>query len=119
MAQSTLHFSVGMLAGSAYMLPRLWHKWMQCQPISKTVGHWILLSSTLGIYATLPGIMRRISGSDIWTGWWSNIFIGYHLIEKIPLPSIALGELCSGCIFATQYAIILLAIYRIKISRNS
>jgi hypothetical protein len=73
----------------------------------------------LGIYATLPGIMRRISGSDIWTGWWSNIFIGYHLIEKIPLPSIALGELCSGCIFATQYAIILLAIYRIKTTKKN
>ena len=114
MAQSTVHFSIGMLVGSVYMLPRLRQRWRQSAPLSKTIGYWILLSYGAGIYASIPGILRRISGSDAWTGWWSNIFIFYHLIEKLPLPSIALGELFAASIFAAQYALILLAIYRLR-----
>jgi len=114
MAQSTVHFSIGMLIGSGYMLPRLRHRWKQSRPLSKTIGCWVLLSYSLGLYATLPAILHRITGSDVWTGRWSNIFIFYHLIEKLHMPSIALGELCAASIFAAQYALILLAIYRLR-----
>ena len=113
MAQSTLHFSFGMLVGSAYMLPHLWRKWKQDSPLAKTIGAWIIISSALGLYATLPSILRRILGSGEWiTSWWVNVFLFYPLIERLDLPSIALGELCTALIFVAQYAIILLAIFR-------
>jgi len=104
-----------MLVGSAYMLPRLWRKWKQSAPLSKTIGVWIIISGVLGLYATLPGMLRRLTATGEWaTAWWTNIFLFYAMIEKLSLPSIALGELCAASIFATQYALILYSIQRIR-----
>ncbi len=97
------------------MLPRLWRKWKQKSHLAQTIGAWIIISGALGIYATLPSILRRICGGGEWTtAWWTNIFLFYSFIEKIDFPSIALGELCAASIFVAQYAIILLAIYKSK-----
>jgi hypothetical protein len=109
-----------MLVGSAYMLPRLWRKWKQDSPLAKTIGAWIIISALLGVYATLPSILRRISVDSEWiTSWWVNVFLFYPLIEKLNSPSIVLGELCTALTFATQYTIILLAIFRCIKKGNS
>lgn len=113
MAQSTLHFSFGMFVGSLIMLPRLWRRWIKNKPISITIGYWIIISVILGTYATIPGIIRRLFDCGDWAAyWWVNIFLFYPLIDKLNLPSIALGELCAASIFAAQYALILFAIYK-------
>ena len=115
MAQSTLHFAFGMAAGSAWALPALWRKWIQKSPVSGAIARWLLLAYGMGLYATLPSILRRISGDAEWaTAGWTQIFLLYPLIERLNTPSIALGELAIVACFAAQYAIIILAIHRAK-----
>jgi hypothetical protein len=114
MAQASIHFATGMLAGTIWQLPRLRQHWQQRTPLAKTIAHWIFASYALGAYATLPSILWHTAGIDIRSAWWANIFLLYPLIEKLPLPSIALGELCCGTIFACQYSLMLLAIYRLN-----
>lgn len=119
MAQSTLHFSAGMLAGTICIIRRLLENLRTRKPLSGIIGKWIILSYTLGIYAAFPAILRRLGlPQSLTDGWWSNIFIFYHLIEKLHLPSIALGELLSASIFAAQYAVILFAIYQLERNRQ-
>lgn len=113
MAQSTLHLSFGMLLGTLFSLPPFWRAWQRGLPVARTVLRWILLSYALGIYAVLPAIVRRFSsnpdiGSSI--GW--NVFLFFPLVDRLPLPSILVGELAVGSIFALQYAVMLLAIRR-------
>ena len=113
MAQSTLHFAFGMAIGSAWVLPALWKRWKQALPMATTIGRWLILAYGLGLYASLPSLLRRITGGAEWsTAGWTNLFLFYPLIEKLDLPSIALGELCIALCFAAQYGLILLAIRR-------
>ena len=115
MAQSTLHFAFGLAVGSAWALPSLWRKWKQLAPVAGAVARWLLLAYGIGLFATLPSILRRItSGADWATGAWTHVFLLYPLIERLDMPSIALGEFAIAACFAAQYAIILLAIRRAK-----
>ncbi len=115
MAQSTLHFAVGMAIGSAWALPQLWSKWKQAAPVANAIARWLLLAYGIGIFATLPNILRRMTHGAEWaTGTWTHIFLLHPLIERLDLPSIALGELAIAACFAAQYATILLAIRRAK-----
>ncbi len=113
MAQSTLHFAFGMAIGSAWALPQLWQRWKRRAALTGVIGRWLLLSYGLGLYATLPSILRRASNGAEWaTDTWANIFLFYPLIERLNTPSIALGEFCIAACFAAQYGLILLAIRR-------
>ena len=113
MAQSTLHFAFGMALGSAWALPGLWKRWKQTLPMAATIGRWLALSYGLGLYASLPSLLRRVTGGAEWTtAGWTNLFLFYQLMEKLDLPSIALGEFCIVTCFAAQYGLILLAIRR-------
>jgi len=115
MAQSTLHFAFGMAIGSAWVLPRLWRAWQRSARLAKEIGRWLLLAYGLGLYATLPSILRRVTSGAEWsTGPWTNLFCFYPLIEQIHAPSIALGELAIAACFAAQYGLILLAIHRAR-----
>jgi hypothetical protein len=113
MAQSTLHFALGMAAGSAWALPRVWRCWRQTRPMAAAIGRWLLLAYGLGLYASIPSVLRRITDGAPWaTSGWTHVFLLYPLIEAFDLPSLALGELCIAGCFAAQYALILFAIHR-------
>lgn len=113
MAQSTLHLSVGMLLGSLIALPQVRRAWRDGLPVAQAIGRWCLLAYSLGLYATLPAIIRRmIHTPEGLSGPWWNVFLFYPLIERLELPSILLGELAAAGLFALQYIVILLAIRR-------
>jgi hypothetical protein len=115
MAQSTLHFALGMTVGSLWAVPGVLLSWKKHLPLTRVIGRWLLLAYGLGLYATLPSILRRVSSGAEWaTGGWTHIFLLYPLIEKLNAPSIALGELAIAACFAAQYGLILLAIHRAK-----
>ncbi len=115
MAQSTLHFALGMTVGSLWVVPAVLRHWKKQLPLTRVIGRWLLLSYGLGLYATLPSILRRISSGAEWaTSGWTHIFLLYPLIEKLNAPSIGLGELAIAACFSAQYGLILLAIHRAK-----
>lgn len=115
MAQSTLHFSIGMLLASALTLKPVILALKQRIPASPSIARWCCASYALGLYATLPAIIRRLTQNpELGQSAWWNLFIAYPLIGKLPLPSLALGELLMGILLAAQYATILLAIHRLN-----
>ena len=115
MAQSTLHFSFGMLIGTALALPRLRRAYQTGAAWAAPVRRWLLLSYGLGAYATLPSLLRAAGlPSELVTGWWSNLFLGYGIIEALLSGGIILGELAIAGIFSLQYLVILVGIWRAR-----
>ncbi|HAS81369.1 MAG TPA: hypothetical protein DCS43_01505 [Verrucomicrobia bacterium] len=113
MAQSTLHLSAGMLLGTLLAVPRVWRAWQAGKAVSPAIARWCLLSYGLGLYALLPSIIRRLAAAPgLADGPAWNLFLFYPLIQRLDLPSIALGELTTASLFALQYATILIAIHR-------
>lgn len=111
MAQSTLHFSIGMALGTVLALPQLARAWKTGKKLATLFGRLFIYSYGLGLYATIPSILRHIETTESLTKeWWMNIFLFYPLIEKIDGPSIVLGELLIALLFGLHYIMLLLAI---------
>ncbi|MFU8780704.1 MAG: hypothetical protein ACNA71_06730 [Kiritimatiellia bacterium] len=126
MAQSTFHFGFGMLCATAFSIKPILQTWLtllggrqgtaaaegQSVPsMSTVIAHWCLWSYAAGIVAVIPAIARRLLGTELTHPIW-NLFLFYPLIDRLPIPSIILGELLMGTILAAQYATILLAIHQ-------
>ena len=115
MAQSTLHFSFGMLVGTALAFPRLRRAYTQAEAWALPVGRWLLLSYGLGAFAMAPSLLRAAGMPDaVVTAWWSNIFLFYGLIESLLSGGIILGELGIAGLCALQYLVILVGIWRAR-----
>jgi len=113
MAQSTLHFSFGMILGTLVALPSVWRAWHQGRHVARFAARWCLLSYALGLYAVCPAIIRRlIGGPALGSGPWWNLFLFYPLLDRLQLPSILGGELAAAAVFMLQYSVIMLAIRR-------
>ena len=115
MAQSTLHFSLGMAVGTLAALPPLWRAWRRGRPVTRPVARWCLLAYALGLFAVLPAIIRRLTGDpQLGSGIGWNVFLFYPLLARLDLPSIVGGELALAGLFCMQYGVILLAIRRAR-----
>lgn len=126
MAQSTFHFGFGMVCATLCTIKPVLqalhaaHRVRQSSAAvgetyvptaSNVIARWCLWSYAAGIVAVVPAIARRLIGSDPTHPLW-NLFLFYPIIDRLPIPSIILGELVMGSILATQYAVILLAIHQ-------
>ncbi len=112
---STLHFALGMALGMLIVLRPIYRAWIQAKPLSTLIARGMLLSYGLGIYSTIPAITRRLTGNTQTgsaTGW--NLFLFYPLFDRLPIPSIFVGEMAMALLFMLQYAIILLALRRAR-----
>lgn len=111
MAHSTLHFSVGIVAGSAFALPGLLRAWIAGLPIARRFARWLLLSWALGVYAVIPGILRRSGVPEhVCDGWWMNVFLFHPLVHWLRPGAQTSGPLVLGACFAVQYALLLASI---------
>lgn len=113
MAQSTFHFSVGMLTGMLVMSRAVVHAWRNKKPLARPLGIMLLVSSGLGIYAVTPSIARRLlNDPDVGQSAFWNLFLLYSMIGRIPLPTIVVGEFLIALLFTVQYALLLYGIWR-------
>ena len=144
MAQSTFHFGFGMLCATVFTIKPVLQAWRATRggrqrsfattgfrqeatkwqpsaaavsplalPLSTAMARWCLWSYAIGALAVFPALARRITGVEPTHPIW-NLFVAYPLIDRLPLPSIILGELLMGSILGAQYARMLLAIYRMR-----
>ena len=81
--------------------------------LSSAIARWCLWSYAIGTLAVIPAIVRRMTGIEPTHPIW-NLFVGYPIIDRLPLPSIIVGEVLMGSILGAQYCLILLAIYQFK-----
>ena len=113
MAHSALHFSLGMLIGSAVSLPPLFRAWFAGRKLARSFAVWILLSAALGILALAPGLLRRIGVPDAaCDGWWMNLFVFYPALNKLLHGGTIYGVAAILACFTLQYALLLAALAR-------
>ena len=111
MAQSTVHFAVGMLAGTCVAMPPLIRAWRRKEPVSAHFRRWLLWSHGLGIYAVLPSVWRKMGWPELfWKTPWGNVFLFYPLIEHLRQGGILVGEAAIALIAGMQYLAMLAAI---------
>ena len=112
MAHSTLHFSLGMIAGTAISLPSLVRAWRQNNRLSIRFLTWFLVSYGLGVYAVVPGLLRRLGLPDAFCdGSWMNAFLFYPLLNVVKPGALTSGPLTLAACFAFQYGLLLLALF--------
>jgi len=142
MAQSTFHFGFGMLCATVCTIKPVIQAWCSKRitggrqspniipggrqspaaaataatnvpTLSSAIARWCLWSYAIGTLAVIPAIVRRMTGIEPTHPIW-NLFVGYPLIDRLPLPSIIVGEVLMGSILGTQYCLIILAVYQFK-----
>jgi len=115
MAHSTLHFSLGWLVGTAASAPAFCRAWMANYRLSPFFRRWFLRSYLIGIYAVIPGILRRMGVPDaICDGWWMNVFVLYPLVNRWKHGAVTLGPLVLGACLGAQYVILVAAVWRAR-----
>jgi len=113
MAHSTLHFSLGWMAGTAFAAPALLRAWISGRRLSPHFRRWFLASYLSGIYAVTPGILRRIGVPDgICDGWWMNVFVLYPLVNAWKSGAVTMGPLVLGACLGIQYVALVAAVRR-------
>lgn len=113
MAHSALHFSLGMLIGSAIALPAVARAWRAGGAMARGIGRWLLISYALGVFAIVPSLLRwcgvpaHVTGSR-----WMNLFLLHPLLTRCrPGGTIPAGVAIVLC-FAAPYGLLLAAIWR-------
>lgn len=112
MAHSTLHFSLGMVAGSALTLPALLAAWRRGRPLAMKFLRWLTLSWALGALAVVPGFLGRMGvPSHVCDAWWMNVFLFYPLLNALKKGGDTMGPIILSACFAGQYLLLLSALY--------
>jgi hypothetical protein len=113
MAHSTIHFAAGVALGSAIALPSLIRSWRANDKLAPSFRYWLFLSYGLGVFAVIPGLLRRAGVPDgFCDGWWMNIFLFYPVINAVKSGGMITGGLAIALGFVAQYALMLAALVR-------
>ncbi len=111
MAHSTLHFAAGMAVASVFTLPPLLAAWWRRRPLARPFARWCLTSYAVGIFAVVPGILRRLGVPDaICDHPRMNIFLLYPWINDVKPGAVTSGPLIMGAMLGGQYLLLLAAL---------
>lgn len=111
MAHATLHFTVGMAAGTVIAAPYLISSVWRGRALAGPFRFWLLASYAGGIYAVVPALLRRLGMSEaICSGWSMNIFLFHPWITQVKPGGETMGPLLLGAMLAFQYWTLILAL---------
>ena len=115
MAHSTLHFSLGWMAGTLVSIPSWFRMRRTGEALSRWFKKWFFWSFALGLFATAPGIFRWFGAPDAFCdGWWMNIFVIYPILNDIKPGGITLGPLLLGACLGAQYLLLVAALWHTR-----
>lgn len=113
MADSSLHFAIGLAAGTAILLPGVLKRIVSGSKTSQSAGHLLAVSYALALFAIIPNILRHGGLPEFFcSGWWMNLFLFNPLLDKLKAGGMLIGEIMIVILFTTHYSLILLAIAR-------
>jgi len=119
MAQSTLHFAVGMAVGTAAAAPSLVRRIRGRRRTARCFLRWFALSYGLGFVAVIPSLLRHAGvARELCMRWWMNVFFLFPLIDRLQPGGMVLGEAAVLMLFGLQYVAMLLLIGRLERSRE-
>ena len=111
MAHSLLHYSVGCIAGTMFMLPPVLLSMTAGKGLARTTGKWLLTAHACGVFAVVPGILRRLGLPDQFCdGWWMNLFFLHPLVNQLKHGGMLVGEMMLFLCIALQYILLLEAV---------
>jgi hypothetical protein len=100
-----------MAVGSLFTVPPLLTAWLRKAPLASQFSRWFIASYAVGVYATIPGILRRLGAPDsLCDGWWMNVFLFYPWINEVKPGAETMGPLVLGACLGGQYLLLLCAL---------
>jgi hypothetical protein len=118
MMHSTLHFSVGMLLGTALTCRPLLAAWKRNGGLAAPLRRWLVVAYGLGVYAVVPNLLRRAGAPhDTCEAWIMNLFLGSPTLNRMMQGGAITGPFVMGALIAAQYALLLRAVKRASVPR--
>ena len=115
MAHSALHFSLGMVLGSAATLPAVARAWWHRTRLSHPIGRWLLISYATGVYAMIPSLLGWLGVPDaICRSPWMNIFLLHPLLTHLRGGGMIPAGFALVFCFILPYTLILAALLRTR-----
>jgi len=115
MADSTLHFALGLAIGTSILLPGLVKTITSGRITAPSVRRLLSTSYALGAFAIIPNILRHWGLPEFFcSGWWMNLFLFHPMLDKLKPGGALLGEILIVALFLLHYSLIIAAIYRIR-----
>ncbi|MDD4872813.1 MAG: hypothetical protein PHR77_19855 [Kiritimatiellae bacterium] len=119
MADSTLHFALGLAVGTCALIPSLIKKIRSEEKTSQAVNKLIITSYGLALFAITPNLLRHSGIPDFFcSGWWMNLFLFHPLLDKIKPGGALMGELLIVLFFVMHYSIILACLLKARSRSN-
>ncbi len=111
MMHSTLHFSLGMVVGTALTCRPLLDAWQRKAPVAAHLRRWLVIAYGLGVYAIVPNLLRRAGvPHEVCEAWFMNIFLLSPLLNRLVQGGTIYGPFVMGSLMLSQYATLLLAV---------
>lgn len=115
MAHPIFHFSIILLLSMLIQGPWLFNKINDNTNVSDAITRFLIISYGFAVFSIIPNILGHLGAPDpFWTGWWMNIFIFHHIIDRIKNGGLLIGELLYLACFGVQYAILLITLLKLR-----
>ncbi|MBT3294370.1 MAG: hypothetical protein HN919_17815 [Verrucomicrobia bacterium] len=113
MMHSTIHFSLGMLVGTALTCRPLLAAWKSGAHVAPLLRRWLVVAYGLGLYAIVPNLLRRAGiAHAVCEGWIMNIFLLSPMLNRLIQGGTISGPFIMSALVAAQYIILLQAVRR-------
>jgi hypothetical protein len=118
MMHSTLHFSLGMVAGTALTYRPLLDAWRRRAALAPHLRRWLIMAYGLGVFAIVPNLLRRAGvPHELCEAWFMNIFLFSSLLNSSIQGGTIYGPFVMGLFVVSQYLTLLWALARTRSSR--
>ncbi len=115
MMHSTLHFSLGMVVGTALTYRPLLDAWHRQTTLAPHLRRWLIAAYGLGVFAIAPNLLRRAGvAHDLCEAWFMNIFLLSSALNRLVQGGTIYGPFVMGTLITAQYALLLRALQRAR-----
>ncbi len=119
MMHSTLHFSLGMVVGTALTYRPLLDAWRRRTATAPHLRRWLVVAYGLGVYAIIPNLLRRAGvPHSVCEAWFMNIFLLSPALNRLVQGGTIYGPFVMGLFVVSQYLTLLWALKRAQRSRS-
>ena len=119
MMHSTLHFSIGILVGTALSYRPIRTAVQNNAPLAAPLRRWLMLAYALGLFAIVPNLLRRAGVPHaLCESCVMNLFLLSPALNHLVRGGAIYGPLILGIILMSQYLTLLWALRRALRSHN-
>ncbi|NQU41621.1 MAG: hypothetical protein HQ523_16880 [Lentisphaerae bacterium] len=113
MMHSTIHFSLGMLLGTALTYRPILAARRQGKRLAPLLRRWLIIAYALGVYAIIPNLLRRAGvPHDLCEAWLMNVFLFSPLLNRLMQGGTMPGQFLLSMLVASQYSALIWAVHR-------